>query len=254
MMKETFFIFVLAVIMISSCGESKSELINKDDLNNDSLTTTLLKGDSTLYGLACDGCNDSVVVFLAGDGSDPVTYDILEATRNHKVFGRPHIGDQVALVMNREQPDVCDMLINIERLHGTWCYMVEPTIVKRVGTTDAQQKKMLENIPDSIKQRFLQPREYGITFKSEWVASAVFDRSVLNNKSSMVQYPEPRYYTGWNILNGKLVLRRTNHMQIANVEENKEILDTIDIVSLKRDTLVLRIEGKEIGFYRKENK
>lgn len=254
MTKKTFLTLISAAIMAISCGGEKTEDANKTLLIDDSLATSLLNGDSTLYGLACDGCNDSVVVFLKGDGSDPVKYDILEATRNHKVFGRPRIGDRVALIMNPEQPDVCDMLINIERLRGTWCYMVEPTINQRVGMTDKQQQRMIENMPDSVKQKYLQPREYGITFKSEWVASAVYDRSVLDNKSSFVSYPEPRHYSGWHILNGKLVLTRTAQMRIANVDDNEVLHDTIDLVSLRRDSLVLRIDGKELGFYRKEQK
>lgn len=247
-----FFSILIATFIMLSCSGGDTTKRHSDNNAEDSLTTSLLEGDSTLYGLACEGCNDSVVIFLKGDGSDPVKYDILEATRRHKVFGRPRIGDNVALIMNPNNPGVCDMLINIERLRGTWCYMVEPTINPIAGMTAKQQQQMIENIPDSIKQEYLQPREYGITFKSEWIASAVYDRSILNNTTSFVSYPEPRYYSGWHILNGKIVLTRTENMQIANVEKNKEIHDTIDLVALRRDTLVMRIEGKEIGFYRKE--
>ena len=39
-------------------------------------TSTKIEGDSTRYGLACEGCTDSVLVFLPGTGGDPVTYNI----------------------------------------------------------------------------------------------------------------------------------------------------------------------------------
>jgi hypothetical protein len=51
------------------------------------------KGDSTVYGLACDGTNDSVIVFLPNSGGDPITYDIVGAMQNHRVIGKPQIGD-----------------------------------------------------------------------------------------------------------------------------------------------------------------
>ena len=35
-----------------------------------------LKGDHTVYGLACDGCSDSVIVVLRNEGGDPVRYNI----------------------------------------------------------------------------------------------------------------------------------------------------------------------------------
>ena len=38
---------------------------------------TQLKGDSTRYGLACDGCSDSVIVLLPNEGGDPVKFDIV---------------------------------------------------------------------------------------------------------------------------------------------------------------------------------
>ena len=31
-----------------------------------------LQGDKTIYGLACEGCNDSIVLLLPNDGSDPI--------------------------------------------------------------------------------------------------------------------------------------------------------------------------------------
>ena len=51
------------------------------------------KGDKAIYGLACMGCTDSVVIMLPNQGGDPVKYNILEANRNRQVFGNIEVGD-----------------------------------------------------------------------------------------------------------------------------------------------------------------
>ena len=55
-----------------------------------------------MHGLACDGCTDSVLVVLPSDDSDPVTFSIIEAMRYRKVFGKPKIGDMMAVVVNKD--------------------------------------------------------------------------------------------------------------------------------------------------------
>ena len=39
-----------------------------------------LKGDHTVYGLACDGCSDSVIVVLRNEGGDPVRYNSVRSS------------------------------------------------------------------------------------------------------------------------------------------------------------------------------
>ena len=85
MMRKT----ILAVIAIGgwlfcNCSGKQTQVT---EMNDDSLKVSTMTGDSAIYGLACDGCTDSVIVLLPHDGSDPVTYDILKAMRNKRVIG-----------------------------------------------------------------------------------------------------------------------------------------------------------------------
>lgn len=88
-------------------------------------TSTKIEGDSTLYGLACEGCTDSVLVFLPGSGGDPVTYDIIDATLQGRVIGKPKTGDWVAVVLDSSNPKKGDMVINLDELKGQWVELVD---------------------------------------------------------------------------------------------------------------------------------
>ena len=104
-MKNTLFISVFTatiITAITACGGNSGKA-KSNEIPTDSMAYSIVKkakGDSTLYGLACDGCTDSVVVFLPYEGGDPVTYEIIDALRMGKVFGRPKIGDRLALMIN----------------------------------------------------------------------------------------------------------------------------------------------------------
>lgn len=110
-------------------------------------------GDKMVYGLACEGCTDSVIVFLPNSGGDPVTFDILDAMRNHKVYGRPKIGDTVALLMDKEEKKTCDMVIDLNELQGNWCYKVMPKMRPMAGMPPKMAKRMMKNMPDSIDRK-----------------------------------------------------------------------------------------------------
>ena len=100
---------------LSACG-GKGSNIKEENVPADSMAYSIVKkakGDSTLYGLACDGCTDSVVVFLPYEGGDPVTYEIIDALRMGKVFGRPKIGDRLALICPLYPSDAADDLLRV---------------------------------------------------------------------------------------------------------------------------------------------
>ena len=59
-----------------------------------------LPGDSTLYGLVCDGCTDSILILLPFSGGDPDTFDIINAFHDRKIYGRPQTGDELAVILN----------------------------------------------------------------------------------------------------------------------------------------------------------
>ena len=125
-----------------------------------------LPDDSTVYGLACEGCTDSLLILLPLDGSDPDTFNIFNAQIQHKIFGRPTIGDQMAVIRNAQDSTTADLVINIDRLQGEWRYLVTPRLRRRLADSSALQQPV--NLPDSFVRRWLQPKEYGYDiFNSE---------------------------------------------------------------------------------------
>lgn len=254
-----FLSLIAAVAMVSCKGdkEKQPQLINQVDASD------LIKGDSMVYGLACDGTNDSSIVVYPFSGGDPVTYSCIDATRQKQVFGAPQIGDWVGLVLDKEDSTVATMVINLDQLKGTWTYPVMPTLKDFEHLSKRMQKRMqreaLENMPDSVKDIYFVPREYGFTLKRSHVAQAVgrvFSGHSLEDDSP-VKYPEVSNYCQWFPWNGKLILVSTTAAQINVKAENSAVpvftFDTLSFVSLTSDSLVLMHNGTKYGFHRKEN-
>ena len=107
-------------LLFIACGGADNSQEMQDTMTN--IKSYVSKGDTMLYGLACDGCSDSVLVFLPDSGGDPVNYSILEARLNHQVFGRPRIGDRMAVLVDTANPKAVMLAINMEQVNGTWYY------------------------------------------------------------------------------------------------------------------------------------
>ena len=245
-----------ALVLTSACGSKQEEdTVLKRGHSNKELQ---LAGDKTVYGLACEGCSDSTIVLLPNDGGDPVRYDIIDAFRNQKIMGRPHIGDWLGLVLNEEDSTVADLVINLDELKGTWCYIVTPKMRDFDKMPPKLQKRMMQDMPDSIRRTILMPREYGFSLKRQWTAQSVGyvrQRNSLADESPVV-YPPLSYFTEWHIWNGKLVM--TSGKPEFSADEAKRVItdihyDTCDIVYLRDDSLILSSEGATRGYYRKAN-
>ena len=130
-MKQTVIILAATAMLLGACHSGTQTEKNSTVYNE----TVTLEGDSTVYGLACDGCTDSLLVYLPFSGGDPDTIDILNARVQRKVFGRPEVGDEVAFVLNASNKKVADLVININRLKGSWCYQVMPKLRHRPGAS-----------------------------------------------------------------------------------------------------------------------
>lgn len=76
---------VVMVTLLAACGNSKKE----EKVNPLAEENWRMIGDRTVYGLACDGCNDSTLVLLPSDGSDPIRYSVIEATKQGRILGKP---------------------------------------------------------------------------------------------------------------------------------------------------------------------
>ena len=212
-------------------------------------TDVIEESDSTIYGLACDGCNDTVIIFLRTpyDNTDPDTLNILQATKRHRVFGRALIGDKLAIVRNPVDTTVADMVVVTEDLQAQWCYRVKPTLRQRADMST------LNNLisEDSLNLLLATEREYGFHLKDEGNAFPIGrgNRAATTDEEEAVVYPELRRYFEWHLYNGKLVLQmaRTDSLQ----QRHLVISDTADIVELTTDTLVLRFADHEQGYYKR---
>ena len=243
-------IVVGTMLLAGACG-GKQESKSAGEENDTVISMEQnLPGDSMVYGLACDGCSDTLLIFLPRTGGDPDTFNILEAVRNRQIFGRPKIGDKVALIRNHENPQVADLVINLERLKGEWCYMVTPKLRERVGGGKETIPKEKKPEMDSILRQLLQPKEFGIEIKGENIARPIGISYAKADDNSPVVFPPMKRYREWHLMNGRLILSETERDSLGNATVTNN--DTATFVMLHRDTLVLRFNDKEQGYYRKQ--
>lgn len=235
------------VLLAVACGDNKRSA-EKGSIGIS--TEQNLPGDSTVYGLACDGCNDTILVFLALLGEDPDTFNILEASRNHQVFGRPTVGDKMAVVMNPEDVKVADKVINLQNLKGEWCYMVTPTLRERAGMNKDSLRRIKPDA-DSVLRKILAPREFGMEFKSDYSCRPIGLSRDLTDENSPALFPPLKRYREWRIFNGRLLLTKASRGEAEG--EEKSTPDTADFVMMHRDTLVLRFGDGEQGYYRRNS-
>jgi hypothetical protein len=112
-------------------------------------------------------------------------------------------------------------------------------------------------MPDSVKEEFFVPREYGFSLKRQWTAQSVgyVRKSPLEDQSPVV-YPRLLYFTEWHILNCRLVMTSREYQKKDDSEE-MELAgyrnDTCDVVFLSGDSLVLASDGESRGYYRRTN-
>ena len=250
MKKITLILLSVLTLTWVSCSSEKD---NPATAENDE--SWRLEGDRSIYGLACEGFTDSVVVLLPSDCSDPITFDIIKAMQAHRVLGMIKVGDNIAIVPNEEDSTVADVVIDIDQLKGTWCYIVWPKL--RESRQTAERDRVLsKEKTDSIMEMFYVPREYGFSMKRQWQARSVGYVPENNLENSPVEYPKLGYFTEWHLLNGQLVItsgqpvldEETGERHVTNLRN-----DTCDILLLGPDTLVLASEGAQRGYYRIEN-
>lgn len=253
----SFITSVAIVAAIVSCSSGKGQKAGEEQPEQ----LQRLTGDRTIYGLACEGCTDSVIVLLPEDDSDPITFDCIKAFRRHKVQGRMKVGDWIAVVPNTKDSLVADLAIDLEELKGIWCYVVMPTLKDASSMTKQQQAQAIAAMSDSLKELYFVPREYGFYLKRQWICQSVGYVSQQNSleDESPVVYPALSYFTGWRIWNGKLITisgqpemkkdkKGQNVMTVVNERQ-----DTCDIDYLLGDSLVLSSDGISRSYYRKSS-
>ncbi len=244
-MKRTIIILAATAMLLGACHSGTQTEKNSTVYNE----TVTLEGDSTVYGLACDGCTDSLLVYLPFSGGDPDTIDILNARVQRKVFGRPEVGDEVAFVLNASNKKVADLVINIDRLKGSWCYQVMPKLRRRLGASADSVVQLPPDFPDSLRKKWFQPREYGLELQRDNIVRPIGTQTRGKEQQGPVEYPEMKRYREWHIYNGHLLLMETRR---DTTGARKTIsTDTADIVVMRHDSLLLRFADHEQGYYRK---
>ncbi len=243
---------ILVILIMTACGHKQQPKQAKGQDYEPLTTQENTPGDSALYGLACDGCTDSVLVFLPYSGGGLDTFDIITAHQQHRIYGRPHIGDELAVIPNPEDKDEALIVINMETLRGMWCYMVSPTMRTPENMPKRMQRRMLERIPDSIRKLMMTPREYSLKLKrdnSVQVRGGQY-RQTTTDDMSPVEYPAVKRYTEWHLFNGRLVLKADTISGFSK-EGDKPSVDTADIILLMDDSLVLRYPTGTQPYYKK---
>ena len=251
---KTYIILALIVMAMAGCHPPK----RPSRINNDKLAISLskpAKGDRAVYGLACMGCSDTAVVLLPNTGGDPVRYNILDAFRHHQVFGDIEIGDWICVIpcTDKDDKNGADMVIDLDKLKATWTYPVMPHLRDVSRLSKRQQARILANMPDSIVETYMVPRQYGFTLRRMGEARSVgfVPTSSDIEDDSPVEYPPVPQYTEWHAWNGKLILVK-GRMEMAGVTFNaKTTYDTLSFVYMKGDSLALRdSRGNVKGYHR----
>lgn len=249
-------VFIFCLILSSfaalvSCGTKEAKEAEKPAY------TVRQQGDNAVYGLACDGCNDTIIVVLPEDNSDPVTYNIMEAKRRNRLLGKIQIGDRLCIVLNKKNKKKADVVVDIDKLAGIWCYIVMPKMRNADQLGAKAQTRMMNNMNDSLKEIYLIPREYGFYLKRDWIATSVgyVDDNNSLAQESPVEYPPLGYFTAWHLWNGMLVITSGTPSTKSNEKINVKSLrnDTCYIDYLNGDSLVLSSDGISRSYYKKES-
>ena len=246
-MRKTTIIMTLAVVLAAACGSHERHVPADDETIGQHKS---LPGDSMLYGLACDGCSDSVLVLLPYGAENLDTFDIIDAFQQHRIYGMPHVGDEIAVIVNPQDSEEVLTVVNLETLKGTWCYMVTPTLRHANDMPERMRRRMTTGMHDSVRRQLFAPREYVLRLKRDYTAMASGGgHGTSANNMSPVAFPPVRHYTEWHLYNGRLVLK-ADTIKGLTTEGAEPVVDTAEICLLMRDSLVLRFADGERCYYR----
>ena len=253
MSRKTFYYMLCLLLLSVACG--KTDEVQEEESVNVVTQSYVAKGDSMLYGLACDGCSDTTLVLLPDSGGDPIIYSIVRARSERKFFGRPQIGDKMAVLVNPEDPSEVLLAINLEQLKGTWYYEQLPVLRRRahLDSVEVQQMEFTEEEKarfDSMISTMMIPREYAYTFKRDFTMKTEGGppRTSSLDRSLPVVYPPMTRYMEWHIFNGKIILTYGG-FRIAGSRDSTEMKnDTAEFILLRRDTMALRFRDHIQGF------
>lgn len=245
MYKKAIFYIITALFLVGCSA--------KQDISNREENQAVNKGDKTIYGLACDGCNDTIVVFLRlpYDGSDPDTLQILDAVKQRHIMGKIHIGDKLAIMQNESDSTMADLVIVTEQLMGQWRQLVFPTLHQRADMEGNTERQKIAQLPDSIKALLEIPKEYGLDIKHDYMMYVLesHSRNITSDEESPIEYPTAEFFNEWQLFNGRFVMIHSAADSLGQMQILAS--DTADIELLEADSLMLRFKDGVRSYYRK---
>lgn len=255
MKTSTIYIIFLSIFIMIACGKQEKKLETVSTTKNGFETK-----DGMIYGLACEGCNDTFVVMIptANLEGKPMKLNVLRAFKKNQVIGKLEAGDWCAVMLNEKDPTVADMVINMDLIKGKWVHQVMPT-EKENARTMILHENPDANV-DSIINSYMIPVERGFQLMRQGKAASV-GISILGNTGSedetFVEYPLGSMYASWKISHGKIIFSEADSIIDPNDPDLKRKIlnkncerDTCDLVMLLKDSLEISYKGKVSSYYR----
>lgn len=252
------FLFLSLLAVLIACGERKENASNTNE--NTVRQNGFEVKDGMVYGLACEGCNDTFVVMIptADLEGQPLKLNVLRAFKKHRVIGKLEPGDWCAVMLNEKDMTVADMVINMDLIKGKWVHQVMPT-----EKENARAMILHENPDanvDSIIQSYMLPVERGFQLMRQGKAASIGVSllGVINtDEESFVEYPASSLYASWKVAYGKIIFSEADSIiDPDDPDMKRKILnkncerDTCDLVLLLKDSLQISYQGKVSSYYR----
>lgn len=255
MKTSTIYTIFLSIFIMIACGKQEKKPENVTAKKNGFEVK-----DGMIYGLACEGCNDTFVVMIptAGLEGKPMKLNILRAFKKNKVIGKLEAGDWCAVMLNEKDANVADMVINMDLIKGKWVHQVMPT-EKENARTMILYEDPNANV-DSIINSFMIPVERGFQLMRQGKAASV-GVSILGHTGledeTFVEYPSGSMYASWRISHGQIIFSEADSIIDPNDPDMKRRIlnkncehDTCDLVLLLKDSLEISYKGKVSSYYR----
>lgn len=251
------YILFIAMLVMIACGKRERKHTIKPTQK-----TELKVKDGMVYGLACEDCNDTFLIMIPSEGlgGKPVKFNILRAFKNKRVIGKPSVGDWCAVLINKKDNSLADMVVNLDMLKGKWAHLVMPT-----EKENARKMIKLDDVNanvDSILQQYMIPVERGFQLMrhSKAVSIGVSPLgSTVEEENNYVEYPSASQYASWRVAYGQLILSEAdsiidpNDPTLTHLIPNKNCEhDTVDLIMLQKDSLQIGYKGSISSYYRQK--
>lgn len=144
-MKLKLFAIISAVLLTTTACNNKDNG-KTDPIAGHTNDEMKMNGDKTVYGLACEGCNDSTILLLPNDGSDPIKYDIIDAYNKKRVLGSIHVGELDWCCFEQTRQACCRRSYQSRR--------IKRNMVLRGHAKDAQLRKHEQKTSKAYNEKY----------------------------------------------------------------------------------------------------